>query len=62
MLKKAKNLLWEEYRKNYPVVKDSPYYAEYADEKIRHSLQVLGAGNYIVRHEQIGRASCRERV
>ena len=31
MLKKAKNLLWEEYRKNYPVVKDSPYYAEYAD-------------------------------
>lgn len=51
MLKKAKNLLWEEYHKNYPVVKDSPYYAEYADEKIRHSLQVLGAGNYIIRHE-----------
>ena len=51
MLKEARNFLQDEFEKNYFIVKDNPYFATFAKEKIHHSLQVLGAGNYILRHE-----------
>lgn len=51
LYQKAKELLYEEYHKNFEIVKESPYHRRYVDEKIRHSLQVSGAGNGILKHE-----------
>ena len=51
LYEKAKELLYSEYQKNFEIVKDSPYHKRYVDEKIRHSLQVSGAGNGILKHE-----------
>lgn len=51
MLKQAKDLLYSEYRKCLDVVQGDSYYTTYAEEKLHHSLQVLGAGNYIIKHE-----------
>lgn len=51
MLDGARKFLFDEYRENREIAAASPYYAAYADEKYRHSLQVLGAGNFIIRHE-----------
>ncbi|MBQ8870859.1 MAG: HD domain-containing protein, partial [Alphaproteobacteria bacterium] len=48
---KAQNLLQLQYKKNFEVVKDSLYHKSYVNEKIRHSLQVAGAGNGILRNE-----------
>jgi len=48
---KAKELLFKEYHENFKVVKGSSYHEAYMNEKIRHSLQVSGAGNGIVAHE-----------
>ena len=33
-------------------VKDSSYYTEYVEEKIYHSMQVVGAMKYIMKHEE----------
>lgn len=51
MLNTAKKLLYSEFKKNYELVKSSKPHANFAKEKIHHSLQVLGAGNYIIKHE-----------
>ncbi len=51
LYQQAKDLLWAEYRRNYEIVKNSEFHRNYADEKIKHSLQVAGAGNGILRHE-----------
>lgn len=51
LYEKAKELLYSEYHKNFEIVKDSPYHKRYVDEKIRHSMQVSGAGNGILKHE-----------
>lgn len=51
MLDGARKILLDEYYGNREIVAVSPHYAAYADEKYRHSLQVLGAGNFIIRHE-----------
>lgn len=51
MLKTASLLLDNEYQKCLSVVKENAYYTSYAEEKRHHSLQVLGAGKYIIRHE-----------
>ncbi len=51
LYKQAKELLWQEYKKNFQIVKDSDFHRAYVNEKIRHSLQVSGAGNGILRHE-----------
>lgn len=51
MLTRAKTLLNQEFNKCYNTVNASKYYSDFAKEKIRHSLQVLGAGNYILKHE-----------
>ncbi|MBR1825106.1 MAG: HD domain-containing protein [Alphaproteobacteria bacterium] len=50
MLKSAMELLYLQYRQCMEVVKNDKFYSYYAEEKIRHSLQVAGAGNYLVRH------------
>lgn len=51
LYQKAKELLFEEYHANYKVVQSSDYHRGYMDEKIKHSLQVAGAGNGILRNE-----------
>jgi len=51
LYKKAKELLFKEYRENFEIVKNSSYHKTYMNEKIRHSLQVSGAGNGILAHE-----------
>ena len=52
MLKNALNLLYSEYERCLSIVKNSDFHIRYAEEKIHHSLQVLGAGNYIIKHEK----------
>ncbi|MDO5386047.1 MAG: HD domain-containing protein [Pseudomonadota bacterium] len=49
---KDEELLKKHYRRCYAKVSGSDFYKLYADEKIRHSFQVVGAGNYIMRREQ----------
>ena len=51
MLKEARYLLVKEFENSYNLVKSSKPHAVFANEKLRHSLQVLGAGNYIIKHE-----------
>jgi hypothetical protein len=51
LYKKAQKLLHSEYKRNFEIVKGSLYHKSYANEKIRHSLQVAGAGNGILRNE-----------
>ena len=48
---KAKELLHQQYQQNYEIVKSSDFHRAYVNEKIRHSLQVSGAGNGILRNE-----------
>lgn len=50
MIKQAMKLLYSQYNTCMDVVKNDKFYSYYAEEKIRHSLQVAGAGNYLVRH------------
>lgn len=52
MLKNALNLLYSEYERCLSIVMSSDFHVRYAEEKIHHSLQVLGAGNYIIKHEK----------
>ena len=49
-LNKAKEILDIEYNKWYVEIEDS-YQKDLMDEKIRHSYQVLGAGNFLLSHE-----------
>lgn len=58
---KAENLLLNEFQSNYQIVKDSPFHRHYVEEKIRHSWQVAGAGNGILRNE-VWFQSCSESV
>lgn len=51
LYQKAKKLLNNEYEHNFEIVKDSHYHKSFVNEKIRHSLQVAGAGNGILRNE-----------
>lgn len=51
MLSEAKKLLLENYQNSLDKVKSDDRFVEYANEKYVHSQQVLGAGNYILRHE-----------
>ncbi|MFI3241547.1 MAG: HD domain-containing protein [Alphaproteobacteria bacterium] len=50
-MKKEINLLHDTYQKTLDIVKSDDDCKAYAYEKIRHSLQVVGAGNYIFKHE-----------
>lgn len=44
-------LLYQEYENCIKKVQSSPFHKLMAEEKIKHSLQVIGAGNYIMKHE-----------
>ncbi len=50
MIKLAAELLYLQYNQCMEVVGKDKFYSYYAEEKIRHSLQVAGAGNYLVEH------------
>jgi len=41
-------LLQQQYKQCREIVKKDDFFRDYADEKWRHSLQVAGAGNYIL--------------
>ncbi len=51
MLKQARILLESEYKKCLEQVHKNDFYTCYADEKWVHSRQVLGSGNFIIKHE-----------
>ncbi len=51
LYEKAKKLLMQEYQTNYEIVKQSNYHRAYVNEKIKHSMQVSGAGNGIIANE-----------
>ncbi len=48
-----RNFLIEYYRICRQKVAGNKYLELFADEKIRHSFQVVGCGNYIMRHEEV---------
>lgn len=50
MLQKAYKLLREQYEECLRIVADDEYCTQFAREKWRHSMQVAGAGNYLIRH------------
>lgn len=50
-IEEAVNLLKKHYAETKEYVKDSVLYSDYADEKIYHSMQVVGAMKYIMKHE-----------
>ena len=50
MLTKAYDLLEKQYQKCLNIVQSDAFFTAYADEKKRHSLQVAGAGNYLIKH------------
>lgn len=45
-------LLKQVFQECYTYVQDSRHHRLYAEEKIHHSLQVMGAGNFILKHEK----------
>ena len=47
----AKKLLSEEYKNKYKLANE--HGKRLMDEKIKHSYQVLGAGNYILKNESV---------
>lgn len=51
MLKNEKELIRREYDLACAKVDNSKYHVCWLEEKIKHSYQVLGAGNYIIKHE-----------
>lgn len=53
----AEELLRQYYQACYAKVSGSDYYRLFADEKLKHSFQVIGAGNYIMRHEKVFQTS-----
>lgn len=52
MLDKAKQLLKQTYQSCLQEIQHIPHFKINADEKYTHSLQVLGAGNYLLKHEK----------
>lgn len=50
MLQAAYKLLQEKYEACLNIVADNEYCTQFAKEKWRHSMQVAGAGNYLIRH------------
>ncbi len=50
---KEENILNDYYKKCLKKVEKNEFLVMYAQEKLKHSYQVVGAGNYIMRHEDI---------
>lgn len=53
MLEVEKNLLNEEYKNTLQHTQKNPILASLAKEKVAHSYQVLDAGNYILKNENV---------
>jgi len=51
MLKSGRALLYDEFNRNVKKVPAESIYRSFCDEKLKHSQQVLGAANYIMKHE-----------
>ena len=51
LLQKAEALLLKEYKEAFEKVKESAYYKDFVNEKYVHSIQVMGAGNGIIKNE-----------
>ncbi len=51
-LAEAKEILQNEYHQHLNLV-TAQYQRDFMEEKIRHSYQVLGAGNLLLKHEQV---------
>jgi len=51
-LEKAKELLNREYEIKYAEIREDAFQRAFMDEKIKHSYQVLGAGNFLLKHEE----------
>ena len=49
-LEEAKKILNQEYKEKYALA-HTDYQKKFMDEKIKHSYQVLGAGNFLLKHE-----------
>ena len=49
MLNEALQLLHSEYENNKKNIKEGTIYSTWFHEKLRHSMQVFGAGNYLIR-------------
>ena len=52
-ISKETKQLFDDYKNCYEIVKYDDFYALFANEKIKHSMQVVGAGNYILKNEKI---------
>lgn len=52
-IEEEKNRLYEDFKVCFDEVQGDAYCELFADEKYRHSLQVLGTGNYILKNEEI---------
>ncbi|HCU59307.1 MAG TPA: hypothetical protein DIC64_04930 [Alphaproteobacteria bacterium] len=52
LYEKALKLLQKEFADNFKIVVGSQFHEAYIKEKIRHSMQVAGAGNGILAHEE----------
>lgn len=46
------DFLRKRFQQTFELVKNDPFCRNYAEEKIHHSLQVIGAGNYLIKHEK----------
>lgn len=60
-LDEAKKILNREYQEKYALAHTN-YQIAFMNEKIKHSYQVLGAGNYILRHEPCFKKCKKEEI
>lgn len=51
--KKEENILNDYYKRCLKTIKNNEFLVMYAQEKLKHSYQVVGAGNFIMQHEDI---------
>lgn len=51
-LKTEIDILCQHYHETKAYVSSDRFCTHYADEKIYHSMQVIGAGNYLIKHEK----------
>ena len=60
-LAEAKKIINTEYQEKYALA-HTDYQTKFMDEKIKHSYQVLGAGNYLLKHEPTFQNISREQL
>lgn len=52
-IKKEEAELYNAFEDCFAKVQGNAFYEDFAKEKIRHSMQVVGAGNYILKNEKV---------